>query len=164
MNKLLFPVICVLCLMIAACGSEEGAGTTPSGHQNEKYVNDTFSFEIVYPADVLTGLGETPNGYGQTFESESKDARLMSYAIFNTKDVALNEAYERAQKGEVSDKQIDEKSGMFMVRGVNEGRAYIVKKYLLDDVYIVYDFTYPENKKDLYEPINKEMIESFKAF
>ena len=113
---------------------------------------------------MLIAQGESVNGYGQIFESKDNNAILNAYAKFNTSDVTLEKSFEQALNGEVAEKNIDKKAGTFTVTGTHAGTVYNIKKYLIDDVYIIYEFRYPEDEKDYYGPINEEMSQSFKVF
>jgi len=163
MTKLILPVFCVLAVYFIGCGSEADVDNRTE-KQYDTYVNEKFGFEVEYPAKVLIAQGESANGYGQIFESQDKTAILKTYAKFNTSDVTLEKSFERAQNGDVTEKNIDKKAGIFKVTGVHGGTEYYIKKYLIDDVYIIYEFRYPEDKKDYYGPINETMSKSFKVF
>ena len=162
MTRLILPVFCVITVFLAACGQGQDADSAPE-NTNETYYNQKFRFEVEYPADVLIGQGESPNGYGQIYDSKDKEAILKTYAKFNTSDVPFETAYEKAQNGKVTEKDIDERASVFTVSGVHSGMVYHIKTYFIDDVYIIYEFRYPETKSDVYGPINKEMMESFRA-
>ena len=162
MKKLILPVLCVLALYISGCGPQEGPDNEP-GNENETYVNEKFGFEVEYPSKVLIAQGEVSNGYGQEFHTDDAEAVLKTYGKFNTSDIDLEKSYEQAQNGDVTDKSLDEQARMFSVSGVHSGTVYNIKTYLVDDVFIVYEFRYPESKKDIYGPINKEISESFKV-
>ena len=97
------------------------------------------------------------------FESKDKKAVLRVNVIFNTVDITLEESFEESQSGTVTEKVIDEKDAWFQVSGVKDGTAYYVKKYLIEDIYFIYEFEYPEDMKGEYGPINKVMSESFKV-
>ena len=162
MTRLILVVFCVLAVYFIGCGSEADVGNRAE-EQNDTYVNEKFGFEVEYPKNLLIAQGESANGYGQVFESQDKAAVLRTYAKFNTSDIPLEKSFERAQNGKVTEKNIDEKTGTFMVTGVHGGTVYYIKTYLIDDVYIVYEFRYPEDKKDYYGPINEAMSQSFKV-
>lgn len=162
MKKLILPVFCVLAVYLISCGTDADVADKTE-NQNATYVNEKFGFEVEYPEKVLIAQGESANGYGQIFESKDNNATLNAYAKFNTSDVTLEKSFERAQNGEVTEKNIDEKVGMFTVTGAHAGTVYNIKRYLIDDVYIIYEFRYPEDKKDYYGPINEVMSQSFKV-
>ncbi len=162
MKKLILPVFCVLAVYLIGCGSEQDAADK-TGSQNDTYVNEKFGFEIEYPGKVLLAQGEFANGYGQIFESQDEAAVLETYGKFNTSDITLEEAFDKAQNGEVSEKNLEEGAKRFTVSGVHSGTVYNIQRYLIDDVYINYEFRYPEDKKDYYGAINEDMLKSFKV-
>jgi hypothetical protein len=157
MTKLILPLLFVLALCVAQCGGDAEV-------QYATYVNNKFGYEVKYPEQVLIAQGESANGYGQIYESKDDSARLKTYGKFNTSDLTLEESFEEAQNGEVTEKNIDEKAGMFTVTGVHGGTVYNIRMYLIDNVYIVYEFRYPEDKKDFYGPMNEVMLQSLKVF
>ncbi len=163
MKKLILSVFCMLAVFIISCGSETDVAKKTE-NQNATYVNKKFGFEVEYPEKVLIAQGETANGYGQIFESQDESAILKTYAKFNTSDVTLEQSFEQAQNGEVAENNLDEKAQMFTVTGVHAGTVYNIKRYLIDDVYIIYEFRYPEVKKDYYGPINEVMSKSLKVY
>lgn len=157
MRKLIVPILFVLAICVVQCGADADVryGT---------YVNEKFGYEVEYPEKVLIPQGESANGYGQVFQSKDEKAVLRVYASFNVADDTLEESYEKSQSGEVREKEIDEKAAWFSVSGVKNGSVYYVEKYLIDDVFFIYEFEYPEGKKDYYVPIDKVMSKSFKVY
>lgn len=163
MAKLILPLFCVLAVYLIGCSAESEV-QNKTDEQYDTYVNEKFDFEVEYPGKVMIAQGELANRYGQIFESEDGTAILKTYGKFNTSDLTLEQAFERAQNGEVTEKNIDEKAQMFTVTGVHGGTIYSIKRYLIDDVFMIYEFRYPEDKKDYYGPINKAMSQSFKVY
>lgn len=157
MRKLIVPILSVFAICVVQCGADAEVkyGT---------YVNEWFGYEVKYPEKVLRLQGEADNRDGQVFQSKDKKAVLRVYASYNIADVTLKESYEESQSGKVMEKVIDEKAARFSVSGVKNGSVYYVKRYLIDDVYFVYEFEYPEDRKDYYGPIDKVMSKSFKVY
>jgi len=157
MRKLIVPILSVLAVCVVQCGADAGVkyGT---------YVNEKFGYEVKYPDKVLRPQGEADNRDGQVFRSNDKKAVLRVYATYNVADVTLQKSYEESQSGKVMEKVIDEKAAWYSVSGVKNRSVYYVKRSLIDDVYFVYEFEYPEDKKDYYGPINKAMSKSFKVY
>lgn len=162
MKRLILPVFCIIAVLFSACGQSGEKAAEPK-NQDETYLNEKFRFEVTYPRNILIPQGETPNRFGQKFESEDKEAVLNIYGKFNSTDVPFEKAYDNAQNGRVTQKEIDEKQKMFRVSGVHSNIVYHIKTYLDDRVYMVYEFRYPEDQEDIYGPINEEIIESFKV-
>lgn len=156
MRKLILPIMLVIGVLLSHCSADTEVkyGT---------YVNNKFDYEVQYPEKVLIPQGEAANGAGQVFESKDKKAVLKVNVIYNTVDVTLEESFKESQSGTVTEKVIDEKDAWFQVSGVKDGTAYYVKKYLIEDIYFIYEFEYSEDMKDKYGPINKVMSESFKV-
>lgn len=162
MKTLILPVFCIIAVLFSACG-QDGEKVAEPENQNETYVNEKFRFEVTLPERILIPQGETLNGFGQKFESEDKKAVLNTYGKFNSTDIPFEKAYDNAQNGKVTQKEIDEKQSMFQVSGVHSNIVYHIKTYLDDRVYMIYEFRYPEDQEDIYGPVNEEMIESFKV-
>ena len=157
--KYVLPVLLILAAAFTT-GCEKKSQKTEVEY--EVYKNDRFRFELQYPKDLLQPVGYIPAGYGEVFRSEDRRATVTVEAKYNVEDDTLKDQYEAVQSEYDGNHELNESEDWFSVSGVKEGNVYYMKRYLVDDVFLTYQYQYPESENDLYAPVMEVMNKSFK--
>lgn len=135
----------------------------------ETYHNSRFGYFISYPEDVLYPQGEADDGDGQKFLSKDADAELLAYGSNNTLNQSLEDLFRHESRGGTghdSKKVVTYRvlgDHWFVFSGFNSGKVFYQKTILKNNQFESFYFEYPESKKSIFEPILRDISNSFKG-
>lgn len=132
------------------------------------YSNARYAYEIVYPADLMTGQGEPDAGDGQVFQTKDKMAKLYVWGQYNALRSTLAEEFgidQRKRKKIVYKALL---SDGYVLSHIEKGKIYYAKTILRGKdgdeaaTYATFILEYPESQKAKFDPIVNRIAKSFK--
>jgi hypothetical protein len=130
------------------------------------YTNGLYGYEICYPADLLKPGGESDNGDGNTFTSES-GATLKVWGSYNAAGESLESLTADIVpdlKGYSANVSYRRRTDAFSVVSGRNGNMIFYVKFVLDkDGYRAIQVTFPVSESKIYDPMLARMPACFQA-
>lgn len=135
--------------------------------QERVYGNVRFGYSVKYPSDMLFPQGEADNGDGQRFISKDSKAKLTVYGANNIDSTTLDAELDLESRGRMENdskrvvayKRL--KDNWFVISGFQEGNVFYLKRFLVDNYLITFNFIYPETEKEKWDSVLTNMVEDF---
>jgi len=145
----------------------EGLPGEVKAGQEQVYGNARFGYSVKYPSDMLFPQGEADNGDGQRLLSKDAKAELAVYGAINIDYTSLEADFNQESRGGMANdtKRVVAykrmKDNWFVVSGFREGNIFYLKRFLVGDYFITFDFSYPESEKAKWDPVLTKMVANF---
>jgi hypothetical protein len=169
-QRAVLPALALLVLFLAA-GSVFAAPAPESkkapDHKYRHYVNVRYRYALDYPADLLTGQGESENSDGQKFVSGDKKANLAAWGEHamnaGTGDpMSLAQAYAEDTGRDKTAITYKAMSGNWYVcSGITGGTIFYRKTVLEGGDFKRFELTYPQDRRKIYDPVAAHISRSF---
>lgn len=129
------------------------------------YINDRFSFSVLYPPGLLKMQPPPENNDGRTFLSRDSSVEMRAWGQYNAFSRTLREEYEDALKGfgEKPSYMMLGKSS-FVLSGIKEGKIFYQKTLYRknNDAFYTLTIEYPQTQRKKYDPIVTRISNSFR--
>jgi hypothetical protein len=138
----------------------------PQGFDWQNYRSERFGYSLLFPADVFTPRGKSPNGDGFEFVARDGEAKLKVFAAYNTENIGLVE-YRAAVVRDFAgyDKLVYGPMGQswFVLSGVRGGSVYYQKVLFSCGGRVINAFalSYPSQERREYDDIVTGIEKSF---
>lgn len=135
--------------------------------ENSVYTNVRFGFSLKFPHTVLSPQDEADNGDGQTFISKDGLTRLVVSASNNALSETLEDEFKNEQEGgseQSGDRQIVYKKmqdNWYEISGMDDNALFYVKRYLIDDVFVGFEISYPQEQQAQWEKVIQQLNKDF---
>jgi hypothetical protein len=163
MSRLFSPSRLVLIALLLVLSASLPNTATSGDIIYHTYANGRFDYKIKYPANILIPQGESTNGDGQKFISSDGSASLLVWGSHNALDESLESRYQDTLKdtsGSISYQII--KKNWFVISGYKGDKIFYQKTFFDDGIFKTFIITYHQAKRQLFDPIVKEIAGSFK--
>jgi hypothetical protein len=157
--------ICIFTMVVSA-GLLSTAWSRGCDWQN--YRSERFGYNLLFPADVFTPRGMSPNGDGFEFVSRDGEAKLKVFGAYNTDNIGLVE-YRTAVVREFAgyDKLVygPMGQGWFVLSGMRGASIYYQKVLFSCGGRVISAFalTYPSQQRREYDGIVTGIEKSFRT-
>jgi hypothetical protein len=163
MSTLLSPSRLVLIALLLVLRAALPDTATSEDIIYHTYANGRFAYTIKYPANILIPQGESSNGDGRKFLSSDGSASLLVWGSHNALDESLESRYNDTLKdagGSIAYQVL--KKNWFVISGSKGDKIFYQKTFFDDGIFKTFLITYPRTKRQLFDPIVKEIAGSFK--
>jgi hypothetical protein len=154
----------IAALVLGTLLAQQGAAIAADrAHDWKTYRNQRFGFQLQYPKDLFKP-GEPPtNGAGLDFLAKD-GAEILAQASFNVDTDVTPQSY-RQELGAAGNVSKDEGEGNWFVVVRNEQGTIWYDKVIFtcsNQLLNQLTFSYPADKSELYDPILRQVGESFR--
>ena len=145
-----------------------GQTTAKSDRKYKKFINHKLRFEMNYPEGILRLLPWSDSIYKDTFVSDGTGIKIIINTDINHQETALTELFQEAlnsYKGtQITYKTF--KNNFFVISGISGKHIFYLKEIILSDGgnknLLKFDMIFPENEKEVADPILKACANSLK--
>ncbi len=130
------------------------------------YTNPRFAYSVSYEPNLFLPQGESANGDGQEFLSTDGKATLKVYGGLNSLSETLEQRYKKemqfepgSAKKEITYHRL--KKNFFVISGIENGRTFYKKTFLVGDVFKTIVLEYPTQSRSTYDPVTEKIVRSF---